>query len=41
MLTVRLATAGNLRTSDFAGPYNISLLDTQYNEIKGKRTLRS
>ena len=32
--------AGNLRTSDFDGPYNISLLDTQYNEIKGKDTRR-
>lgn len=29
------ALAGNLRTSDFGGPYNISLLSTQYNEIKG------
>ncbi|DBB03426.1 hypothetical protein WJX82_005723 [Trebouxia sp. C0006] len=26
--------SGNLRTSDFDGPYNITLLDTQYNEIK-------
>ncbi|KAL3146076.1 hypothetical protein ABBQ38_015425 [Trebouxia sp. C0009 RCD-2024] len=29
-----LLPSGNLRTSDFDGPYNISLLSTQYNEIK-------
>lgn len=33
-----LRGSGNLRTSDFDGPYNITLLDTQYNEIKGKHT---
>ena len=27
---------GNLRTSDNGGPYNISLLTVQANEIKGK-----
>ena len=26
---------GNLLTSDFAGPYNLSLLSVQENEIKG------
>lgn len=26
--------SGNLRTSDSAGPYNVTLLTTQYNEIK-------
>ena len=28
---------GNLLTSDFGGPYNLSLLATQENEIKGAR----
>ena len=27
--------AGNLRTVDWDGPYNFSLLDTQANEVKG------
>lgn len=33
---VNVLAVGNLRTTDFDGPYNISLLSTQYNEIKGK-----
>ena len=28
---------GNLRTSDCGGPYNISLLDRQANEVRGAR----
>ena len=36
VLSVASAFAGNLRTSDFDGPYNISLLSTQYSEIKGE-----
>ena len=30
---------GNLLTSDFAGPYNLSLLSVQENEIKGAPSL--
>ena len=29
-----LVTAGNLRTSDFGGPYNLSLLSVQEAEVK-------
>jgi len=29
-----LDTAGNLRTSDFGGPYNLSLLSVQEAEVK-------
>ena len=32
---------GNLLTSDFAGPYNLSLLSVQENEIKGAPPLAS
>lgn len=28
--------AGNLRTSDFGGPYNLSLLNVQEAEVKSK-----
>lgn len=29
-------TAGNLRTQDFGGPYNLTLLSTQEAEIKSE-----
>ncbi len=29
-------TAGNLRTQDFGGPYNLTLLNTQEAEIKSE-----
>ena len=34
-----LSCSGNLRTSDFGGPYNFSLLTVQENEIKGERVV--
>ena len=32
-----LAPLGNLRTSDFGGPYNLSLLNVQEAEVKSKQ----
>lgn len=31
--------AGNLRTSDFGGPYNLSLLNVQEAEVKSKSVI--
>ena len=35
LLIVSMLNAGNLRTSDRGGPYNLTLLPVQMNEIKG------